>query len=136
MRWWQIHQATIAIVVASMPVACWFVRQWDRSIGSKLFLIVLALSTVSVTIRLNLLFTSRVNRARLAHQRKRVYTPMAAAETILGLLLLGAAAAVADEHDGLAAALVTLAVATVASLGIIEPATTAAVEDEQTILNR
>jgi serine/threonine protein kinase len=126
MQWWQIHQVTIAIVVAAMPVASWFVRVWDRPIGSKLFLIVLALSTISVTIRLNLLFTSRVNPTRLAHQRARVYTPMAAAETILGLLLLGGAAVVADEHDGLAAVLVTLAVATVASLGVIEPATTAA----------
>jgi hypothetical protein len=126
MRWWRIHQATIAAVVASMPVACWFLRRWDSGIGSKVFLVVLALSTISVTIRLNLLFTSRVHRSRLAKQRARVYTPMAAVEAILGVLLLGSAALVAGPHDGLAAVLVTLAVATVASLGIIEPATTAA----------
>jgi hypothetical protein len=109
-----------------MPVACWFLRQWDRAIGSKVFLLVLALSTVSVTIRLNLLFTSRVHPAHLPSQRARVYTPMAAAEALLGVILLASAALVAGPHDGLAAVLVTLAVATVASLGIIEPATTAA----------
>ena len=86
----------------------------------------LALSTISVTIRLNLLFTSRVHQARLAAQRARVYTAMASAEALLGLILLAAAALVAATNDGLAAVLVTLAVATVASLGIIEPATTAA----------
>jgi len=124
--WWQMHQATVAAVVASMPVACWFLRQWDRSIGSKVFLLVLALSTVSVTIRLNLLFTSRVHPAHLARQRARVYAPMAAVEAFLGVVLLASAAVVAGPYDGLAAVLVTLAVATVASLGIIEPATTGA----------
>ena len=124
--WWQMHQAAIAVVVASMPVACWFIRRWDQSIGSKLFLLVLALATISVTIRLNLLFTSRVHPSRTAEQRARVYTSMAAVEAILGLVLLLGAALVAGPNDGLAAVLVTLAVATVASLGVIEPATTAA----------
>jgi hypothetical protein len=87
---------------------------------------VLALSTISVTIRLNLLFTSRVHHTRLAAQRARVYTAMASVEAVLGILLLIAAAFVAGTHDALAAILVTLAVATLVSLGIIEPATTAA----------
>jgi hypothetical protein len=51
---------------------------------------------------------------------------MAVVEALLGVLLLTAAAFVAGAHDGLASVLVTLAVATVASLGVIEPATTAA----------
>ena len=116
----------MAIVVSSMPVACWFLRAADRNIGSKIFLLVLALATISVTIRLNLLFTSRVHQSQLASQRARVYMPLAVVEAILGLLLLGSAALVAGPHDELAAVLVTLAVATVASLGVIEPATTAA----------
>jgi eukaryotic-like serine/threonine-protein kinase len=126
MWWWQMHQATMAVVVASMPVASWFLRRWGGSIGSKVFLLVLALATISVTIRLNLLFTSRVHQPQLAKQRARVYAPMAIVETILGLVLLASAALVTEQHDGLAAVLVTLAVATVASLGVIEPATTAA----------
>jgi predicted Ser/Thr protein kinase len=123
--WWQFHQAIVAGVIASMPVAVWFVRGWDRTVGARLFLAVLALSTISVTIRLNLLFTSRVNFAHLGAQRSRVYRPMAAVEALLGGILLVAAALVAGAHDGLASVLVTLAVATVASLGVIEPATTA-----------
>ena len=124
--WWQFHQGIMAAVIASLPVVTWFLRWWNASIGSRLFLAVLALSTISVTIRLNLLFTSRVHHDRLAAQRKRVYTVMAGAEALLGLLLLVSAALVAGTFDTLAAILVTLAVATVASLGIIEPATTAA----------
>ena len=124
--WWQLHQAVIAVVVASMPVATWFVRGWDRQNGSWLFLAVLALATISVTIRLNLVFTSRVNLPHLREQRRRVYGTMAGAEAVLGILLLVAAALVAGGSDALASVLVTLAVATMASLGVIEPATTAA----------
>jgi serine/threonine-protein kinase len=124
--WWQFHQAIIAIVIAAMPVVVWFVRESHRTAGIRLFLAVLALSTVSVTIRLNLLFTSRVNFSQLAVHRRRLYRPMATVEALLGLLLLIGAAFVAGENDALASVLVTLAVATVASLGVIEPATTSA----------
>ena len=124
--WWQFHQGLMAVVIASLPVVTWFLRGWSTTAGPRIFLAVLALSTISVTIRLNLLFTSRVRFAQVAAQRARVYTAMAAAEAALGILLLASAALVAGTNDGLAAVLVTLAVATVASLGIIEPATTAA----------
>ncbi len=126
LRWWQVHQGVVAVVIAAMPIATWFVRSWNRPIGSPLFLAVLALATISVTIRLNLLFTSRVNLPHLRDQRRRVYRTMAAVEGSLGALLLISAALVAGDSDALASVLVTLAVATVASLGVIEPATTAA----------
>jgi hypothetical protein len=124
--WWQVHQAALAVVIASMPVATWFVRRWNPQMGSWLFLVVLALATISVATRLNLLFTSRVNLPDLRDQRRRVYPVMAGAEAILGVLLLASAAFVAGDTDALASVLVTLAVATMASLGVIEPATTAA----------
>jgi serine/threonine protein kinase len=124
--WWQFHQANSAVVIAAMPVAMWFVRESHRTAGIRLFLPVLALSTVAVTIRLNLLFTSRVNFSHLPAHRRRLYRPLAIVEAMLGALLLVGAAFVAGENDALASILVTLAVATVASLGVIEPATTAA----------
>jgi predicted Ser/Thr protein kinase len=124
--WWQFHQGIVAVVIGAMPVAIWFVRESHRTAGIRLFLAVLALSTVAVTIRLNLLFTSRVNFPHLAAHRRRLYRPLAIVEVLLGALLLVGAAFVAGENDALASILVTLAVATVASLGVIEPATTAA----------
>jgi serine/threonine protein kinase len=124
--WWQFHQAIISLVIAAMPVGVWFVRDSHRTAGIRLFLAVLALSTVSVTIRLNLLFTSRVNFSQLAAHRRRLYRTMAIVEGLLGVLLLIGAAFVAGENDALASVLVTLAVATVASLGVIEPAATSA----------
>jgi hypothetical protein len=124
--WWQVHQALIAAVIASMPVAAWFARRWDASAGSRVFLAVLALGTIAVTLRLNLLFTSRVHRVRLRPQRRRVYGIIAGVEAVLGLGLLVLAAVVRGPHDALAGILVTLAVVTLASLAVIEPATTAA----------
>ena len=125
--WWQFHQAVVATMNGLTPVAVWFVRWWaPRPFGSIAFFAVLAVATISVTLRLNLLFVSRVNPAGLREHRARHYTHIAAVETVLALILLGAAALVAGVSDSLAAVLVTLAVINIASLGIVEPATTAA----------
>ncbi|MGB2714808.1 MAG: serine/threonine-protein kinase [Vicinamibacterales bacterium] len=125
--WWQFHQVTVAIVNGFTPVAAWFVRRWaGPPYGSIAFFAVLALATISVTLRLNLLFISRIHPATLPRHRSRLYTSIATAEAVLALVLLGSAALVAGPYDGMAAILVTLAVVTIASLGIIEPATTSA----------
>jgi hypothetical protein len=123
--WWQVHQGTIAAVVAAMPVMVWFVRR-ASPIGGQLFLGVLALATVAVAIRLNLLFTSRVHRRRLRAHRARVYKPLVAVEAVLGLVLLAIGVLVAVPDGPLAGVLVTVGVATLVSLAAIEPATTAA----------
>jgi serine/threonine protein kinase len=130
--WWQFHQATVAIVNGLTPVAGWFVRRWvERPYGAIAFFLILALATISVTLRLNLLFISRVHPASLARHRARFYTYIAGTEAVLAMVLLGSAALVAGDYDGMAAALVTLAVVTIASLGIIEPATTSAAAIDQ-----
>ena len=125
--WWQFHQVTVAMVNGFTPVAAWFVRRWaGPPYGSLVFFAILALATISVTLRLNLFFISRIHPATLPRHRSRLYTSIAAAEALLALVLLGSAALVAGPYDGMAAILVTLAVVTIASLGIIEPATTSA----------
>ena len=125
--WWQFHQATVAIVNGLTPVAAWFVRRWaPRPFGAIAFFLVLAVATISVTLRLNLLFISRIHPTTLPRHRARFYASIAAAEALLALVLLASAALVAGPYDAMAAILVTLAVVTIASLGIIEPATTSA----------
>ena len=126
--WWQFHQATVALVNGLTPIAGWFVRRWaeSRPYGSIAFFAMLALATISVTLRLNLLFISRVSPATLSAHRARFFTYIAAAEAVLAMVLLGSAALVAGAYDAMSAVLVTLAVVTLASLGIIEPATTTA----------
>jgi serine/threonine protein kinase len=131
--WWQFHQATVALVNGLTPVAGWFVRRWaePRLYGSIAFFLMLALATISVTLRLNLLFISRVHPASLPKHRARFFTYIAGAEVLLAMVLLGSAALVAGAYDAMSAVLITLAVVTLASLGIIEPATTTAAQIEE-----
>ncbi len=125
--WWQFHQVAVAVVTALMPVAMWTIRHWiTRPYGSPLFLAALTLATVSVTLRLNLFFTSRVHPGMLIEQRTRSFWAIAFADAALALLLLVAAALIAGEHDELSALLLSVAIVDLASLGLIEPATTRA----------
>jgi len=125
--WWEFHQIVVAIVNAAMPVALWSIRPWiQRPYGSLLFLVALTAATVSVTLRLNLVFIARVHAGTLAEQRNRSYAVIAAADVALAVLLLAATAFIAGEHDAIAALLLSVAVVILASLGLIEPATTRA----------
>jgi eukaryotic-like serine/threonine-protein kinase len=129
--WWQFHQVCLAVVVAAMPVACWFVRRHEALVGSIVFLGVLALATVAVAIRLNLLFTSRAHPHRVGAQQAHARGTLVAVEGTLALILTIAAALVAGENDPLAAVLVGLAAGAVVSLAFIEPATTSAAMGEE-----
>jgi hypothetical protein len=84
------------------------------------------LATVSVTLRLNLVFTSRVHPAMLVEHRARLFPAVVVADTCLALALLGTAARIAGDFDEAAALILTAAVAMLASLALIEPATTRA----------
>jgi hypothetical protein len=122
--WWQFHQGTMTVVDAVTPVLAWFARPAPgHSFRTQLFLAVLALATAAVTLRLNLLFTSRVHPAMLQAHRSRLFHWIAAAEAGIAALLLGSAAVVADTRPAIAAVLVILAIVMLASLAVIEPAT-------------
>lgn len=125
--WWQFHQASVAVVTGLTPIPVWLVRNWaERPYGSWAFYSTLVLATTSVTLRTNLLFAARVYPAKIVEHRARLYPVIAAAEVLLTAILLISAAMVAGPHDATAALLVSVAIVTIASLGMIEPATTAA----------
>jgi hypothetical protein len=125
--WWRFHQAALAIVAMATPIAVWAARGWiGRPYGSWAFYAVLVLATVSVTLRLNLLFTSRVHPTLLPGHRARVFPALAGSDTLLAAALAGAAALLAGAHDELGAVLVILSIVIVASLALVEPATTRA----------
>jgi hypothetical protein len=123
--WWQFHQASLAIVDAATPILTLLVRHAVRApYGRLIFLAVLALATLAVTLRLNLLFTSRVHVAMLASHRARLFSWIAAAEGLLSAILLGSALMLGTDADVRAAPLLSVALVLIASLAIIEPATT------------
>jgi hypothetical protein len=129
--WWQFHQTVVAVVNAAVPVMVWAVRRWialpfGRPLASTMFLIALALAAISVTLRLNLSFTSRVHPDLLIEHRARLFPAIAIADALLAIALIVSAATIAGMHDEIAAVFVSVAVVMLASLGLIEPATTKA----------
>jgi hypothetical protein len=123
--WWKCHQVSIAALNIGMVIALWQIRHWTgRPYGSVMFLLALMLATVSVTLRLNLWFTSRVHPDTLAIHRARLFPAVIGADALLATALLVSASLIAGEHDEMAALLVVVGVATFASLLLIEPATT------------
>ena len=125
--WWSFHQAIVAALDASAPILAWIVRRWiDQPYARWIFFAVLALATAAVTLRLNLLFTARVHPSMLAEHRAHLSRWIAGAEAVLAAVLLATAVALGGASDVTSAALVGIAVVTLASLAIIEPATTAA----------
>jgi serine/threonine protein kinase len=125
--WWKTHQVVISIVHASMPIAVWFTRQTiGQPLGRRLFLGTLALATISVTVRLNLWFTASMDPAGLREHRRRVFRYVVVADGLLVGMLLFAAAFVAAAREELTAVILVVAIASLASLLVIEPATTRA----------
>jgi predicted Ser/Thr protein kinase len=123
--WWQFHQLAIAALNGIIPAAVWAVRSWiGRPYGSAFFLTTLMLATISVTLRLNLWFTSRVHPDALVDHRARLFPAIVAADALIAIALLGVAAFIAVDHDTEAALMVSAAAAALASLALIEPATT------------
>ena len=123
--WWRFHQISVTIVDAAAPVlAALASPRIGRPYGMPVFYAALALATAAVTLRLNLLFTARVHPVMLGIHRARLFRWIVAAESLLALLMLGASAVVGESHPVVAAILMTLAIVTIASLAVIEPATT------------
>jgi hypothetical protein len=123
--WWRVHQAAVALVHASMPIAAWVTgKTLGGSLGRVIFFTTLILATISVTLRLNLWFSARVDPEGLGEHRARVFPAVIVAECLLVVVLFSAGALVADVREEFAALVVIVAVASLASLLVIEPATT------------
>ncbi len=79
---------------------------------------------MAVTLRLNLLFTARVHPAMLGLQHSKLGRWITGAEIALCLLMGGTALAIIESRSVIAGVLVCFAIVMVASLVLIEPATT------------
>jgi hypothetical protein len=123
--WWLFHQGMMTAVDIATPVLAWIVRPGLGSgFRTQFFLAVLGLATAAVTLRLNLLFTARVHPSWLAAHRRKLFRWIAMAEVGIAVLLLAAAAVFAEGRPGMAAVFVSLSIVMMASLALIEPATT------------
>lgn len=123
--WWRFHQAMMAGVDVTTPVFAWIVREMvGRPLGTRLFYTILALATAAVTLRLNLVFTSRVHPALVGDHHRRLHWWIVCSEAILAVILLWIAFHLGEQHEAFAALFIALAILIAASLAIIEPTTT------------
>lgn len=124
--WWQFHQLAASVVLAAMPAIAWSIRQpIGAPAGSRIFFAALVLATISITARMNLLFTSRVHPESLEHQRSIMFPWVSWIDGALAVLMLGAALAL-ENLDALAGLIIALSTVIAASITLIEPATTRA----------
>jgi serine/threonine-protein kinase len=122
--WWQFHQAAVAVALAAMPVLAWLMRgTLGRPNGSRLFFAALVLATISISARLNLVFTARVHPRNLQAQRARIFPWVAYIDAALALLLMVTAALLPGDMDAVAGFAMSLGTVILASLVLIEPAT-------------
>jgi hypothetical protein len=124
--WWRFHQGMVAGVDVTTPVFAWVVRGAfsPRVLGTWLFYSVLALATTAVTLRLNLVFTSRVHPGLLAEHYARLHPWIVGTEALLALLLVFTAVMIGAAMEAATALFISLAIVIAASLLIIEPTTT------------
>ena len=124
--WWQFHQVAITISLLAMPGIAWALRPWiGPPNGSRLFFAALVLATMSITVRMNLIFTSRVHPANLRRQRALVFPWIIAVDAALAVLMIAAGLALEDQ-DAVAGLVMALSTVILLSLAFIEPATTRA----------
>jgi hypothetical protein len=130
--WWEIHQVLAATVYTAVIYPAWRARVWlPAPWKSVFFLAVVAAAVVAVAIRLHLVFASRSYPAELSAQRTRTRAWRRGSDTVLAASLLLAALAVGGDHSEVAALLLTVAVAGLVSMLIIEPATDRAAFGDQ-----
>jgi len=137
--WWQFHQCAIALLVSMTPVLSWSIREWiGRPTGAWIFFLVLALATVTVMLRLHLVFESVVHPATLARYRQHMFQWIAGAEGALSAMLLSSAVMITGQHEATAALLIGSAIVIVGSLLVLEPhaARGAGLIAESTVVDR
>jgi serine/threonine-protein kinase len=124
--WWRFHQGAAASVDAALAGITVAARSaLMPEAGRWIRLAVLVLATAAVTIRLHLLFAARVHPESVAARRAALSGWLAASEGVMAaVIVFGVAAFGTDGVNGPGWLLVALAVASAASLLVVEPWTT------------
>ena len=127
LHWWRFHQLVISVVYGLTLVPMWQVREWmPDAWGLVAFIATVTVVGAAANLRLHLWFTSRVYPAQLAEQRRRSSSWKRLTDTTFAVLLLTTAAVIAPEHNGWAGFFIALAITSVLSARVMEPATTRA----------
>ena len=122
--WWQFHQVAVTAVYGLALYPMWRAREWvPDGWGLLTFMAAVAVVGAAANLRLHLWFTARIYPAQLADQRRRSAVWKRVADTAFALLLLVTAAVIAPTHSRWAALLIAVAVSSLLSARVMEPAT-------------
>jgi predicted Ser/Thr protein kinase len=131
MRWWIGHQIGVILACILFTAALWQVSVWAQDpVTWFTFIGGLAVASVILTLRLHLIFTSRHNRPAILRELERVTPWVRGMDWSFSLLLVIAGLDVAAERRLVAALMLGLAAAYATVFLIAEPATRAAVFDD------
>ena len=128
MRWWIGHQVGVIFACILFTAVLWQVSVWAQDqVTWVTFIGGLAVASVIVTLRLHLIFTSRRNRPAIFRELARVTPWVRGADWSFSLLLAIAGLDIAGERRLVAALMLGLAAAYATVFLFAEPATRAAV---------
>jgi hypothetical protein len=131
MRWWIGHQIGVILACVMLAGALWQVSVWAQDqVTWVTFIGGLAVASVIVSLRLHLIFTRRHNRRAILRELARVAPWVRGADWCFCLLLVIAGLDIAGERRLVAALMLGLAAAYATVFRITEPATRAAVFDD------
>jgi predicted Ser/Thr protein kinase len=123
--WWRIHQLAIIAMYVVAVMAAWQIKDWiETPITVAIFVAIGAASTIGGVFRGHLLFTERMNRPHLSHERRRAARLIVLVDVLFAALLLVDGVIVARVRALPAVFTVSLAVGIALATLVLEPATT------------
>jgi len=124
-RWWRVHQLAAVFVYAAMTAFAWLANQSVRRDWTVLlFFACVAAAALNGTLRVHLLFTERHNVPAFRGELRRATPWLRGSDTVLGLVLMALAIAVAPAHTSLAILLAAVGAGVIIVSVAVEPATT------------
>jgi len=125
--WWRTHQIVITFVYLAAAVLSWQMKEWvETPVTVAVFLALGVAATIGGVLRGHLVFTERMNRARLAVERCRTTRLLTALDMVMAALLAGDAAWIAPVRALPAVFALSAAASLALAALVLEPATTAA----------
>jgi predicted Ser/Thr protein kinase len=124
-RWWRVHQLAAVFVYAVMTAFAWLGNQSARRDWTiLLFFACVAAAALNGTLRVHLLFTERHNAPAFRGELRRATPWLRGSDTVLGLVLMALAMAVAPDYTSLAILLAAVGAGSIIVSVAVEPATT------------
>jgi protein kinase-like protein len=125
--WWRIHHFAIVGLYLAASILSWRIKEWiETPITVSLFLALGTAATVGGVLRGHLVFTERMNRALLAHERGRTARATLMVDLLIGAILFVDGVIIGSMKALPAVLALSLALGIVLAALVLEPATTRA----------